>query len=469
MPREKVAAVILAAGASTRLGQPKQCLDWDGRPLIVHAADTAWCAGLTPVVAVLGAHADQIEPALWDRPVQIVHNYRWGEGMSASLNAGLSALPSDVDAVLFMPVDQPLITPQVLRELVHCWQTTSAGIVATADAEGQRGTPALFDREFFPELAMLTGEMGGRALFERHPDRLAIVHVGDAAILSDIDTPDQLLRLREHAQRATQTAAFDRVRGVICDMDGVLWRDKQPLPGLHEFFALIVELRLGYVLATNNSSRTPAMYVEKLAGMGVQTTPEHILTSAMATGDYLAAYAGRGARVYTLGGAGLLEALRSHGFEIVEDAPADYVVVGWDQNLTWKRLATAARLILKGAKFVGTNPDRTFPLEDGVVPGNGAQLAALETATGIAPVIVGKPFPVLYQQALTRMGIGAEAALVIGDRLDTDILGGLRMGMLTALVFSGVVQPADLKTTPIRPDMVFADLSALATAWRERR
>ncbi len=469
MTREKVAAIILAAGASTRLGEPKQCLDWDGRPLIVHAADTAWCAGLAPVVVVLGAHADRIEPVLRDRPVQIVHNYRWHEGMSASLNVGLSALPSDVGAALFMPVDQPLITPQILRELVHSWQTTSAGIVVTASGEGQRGTPALFDREFFPELATLTGEMGGRALFERYPDRLAVVHVGDAAVLSDGDTADQFLRLREHAQRGAQTPVFDRVRGIICDMDGVLWRDKQPLPGLREFFDLIAELELGYVLATNNSSRTPAMYVEKLAGMGVQTTPDHILTSAMATGDYLAGCAEYGARVYALGGAGVLEALWSHGFAVVEDAPADYVVVGWDQNLTWKRLATAARLILQGARFVGTNPDRTFPLENGLVPGNGAQLAALETATGVTPVVVGKPFPILYQQALARMGIGAEAALVIGDRLDTDILGGLQLGMPTALVFSGVVQPADLKATPIRPDGVFADLSALVTAWRGRR
>ncbi|MBN2003860.1 MAG: HAD-IIA family hydrolase [Anaerolineae bacterium] len=467
MKREKVAAIILAAGASTRLGQPKQCLDWDGYPMIVHVADTAWSAGLVPVVVVLGANADQIVPALQGRPVQIIHNYRWREGMSASLNAGLSALPPDVDAALFMPVDQPLITPQILHELVQRWQTTSAGIVATASAEGQRGTPALFDREFFPELATLSGEMGGRALFERHPDRLAVVHVDGAAILSDIDTPDQLNRLREHSQRAAQLPAIAGVRGIICDMDGVLWRDKQPLPGLHEFFNLISELGLGYVLATNNSSRTPAMYVEKLANLGVQTTSDHILTSATATGDYLAGHAERGARVYVLGSAGVREALQAHGFNLTEGPPADYVVVGWDQNLTWKRLATATRLILSGARFIGTNPDRTFPLEEGVAPGNGAQLAALETATGIAPLVVGKPFPILYQQALARMEIGAEEALVIGDRLDTDILGGLRLGMPTALVLSGVTQSADLKTTPIRPDMVFDDLSVLTATWRK--
>jgi 4-nitrophenyl phosphatase len=142
-------------------------------------------------------------------------------------------------------------------------------------------------------------------------------------------------------------------------------------------------------------------------------------------------------------------------------------VVGWDQQLSWRKLATATRLILGGAGFVATNPDRTYPTEEGLVPGNGAQIAALEAATGQAPVMIGKPAPILYEQALARLGTTPETTLVIGDRLDTDILGGIRLGMPSALVLSGVSDAETLRTSPIRPDHVFADLLELVRVWQE--
>jgi 4-nitrophenyl phosphatase len=144
----------------------------------------------------------------------------------------------------------------------------------------------------------------------------------------------------------------------------------------------------------------------------------------------------------------------------------DVVIVGWDRQLTWQKLATATRLIHDGATFVGTNPDRTFPMEQALAPGNGAQTAALEAATDVTPVIAGKPAPLLYQQALARMGTAPAETLVIGDRLDTDILGGIRLGMPTALMLTGIAQRDDLPASPIRPMVVLEHLPALVEAWR---
>lgn len=465
MSSPAVAAVILAAGGSTRFGAPKQLLPWQGRPLIAHVADMAWMAGLSPVVVVVGAEAEQVTPALAGRDVLVLRNYRWHEGMSTSLSLGVAALPSSVEAAVFLPVDQPLVDVRFLRSLVAYWQQRNAGIVIPVGREGQRGTPVLFARRFFAELAQLSGDIGGRALFAQYPDECAMMPVTDSNILTDVDTPAAYEAL---LARQGMSLEWDALKGVICDMDGVLWRGETPLPGLHDFFALLEARRIPYVLATNNASKTPEQYVEKLARMGIVTHTEHVLNSATAAADYLATQATPGAPVYPIGGPGIREALRSHGFTLTEGDHADYVVVGWDRDLTWRKLATATLLIRNGAGFIAANPDRTFPMEDGLVPGNGAQVAALITATDVTPVMAGKPGPLLYERALARMGVAPEATLVIGDRLDTDILGGLRLGMPTALVLSGITQADELPASPIHPDVVFDDLAALVQAWQGR-
>ncbi len=462
MSKSTIAAVILAAGGSSRFGAPKQLLPWQGRPLIAHVADMAWMAGLSPVVVVVGAEAEQVTPALAGREVCVLRNYRWQEGMSTSLSLGVAALPATVEAAIFLPVDQPLVDARFLRSLAMYWREHNAGIVVPVGREERRGTPVLFARRFFPELAQLTGDIGGRALFAQYADELVTMPVADPDILTDVDTPAAY-----EALLARQATSLDwgALKGVICDMDGVLWRGETPLPGLRDFFALLESRHIGYVLATNNASKTPEQYVEKLARMGVTTTTEHVLNSATAAADYLATQAAPGTPVYAIGSAGVREALRSHGFTITDGAPADYVFVGWDRDLTWQKLATATLLIRGGAGFIATNPDRTFPMENGLVPGNGAQVAALITATDVTPVMAGKPGPLLYERALARMGTSPEATLVIGDRLDTDILGGLRLGMPTALVLSGITQADELPASPIHPDVVFDDLAALVRAW----
>ncbi|MGC9400365.1 MAG: HAD-IIA family hydrolase [Anaerolineae bacterium] len=467
MAESRVAAVLLAAGGSTRFGEPKQLLSWEGRPLVVHTADVAWAAGLDPVVAVVGAASGRVAPLLADRPVQVLRNYRWRDGMSTSLHIGLAALPGDVDAALFLPIDQPCIVPRFLQALVDRWRSADADIVVPT-WEGRRGGPVLFGRSLFGELARLDGDVGGRALFDAHRERLVTLSVEDPRWLIDVDTPEDYARLQDQVDRSAPAEVLGAVRALIVDMDGVLWRGDSPLPGLHAFFDLVRARHLRYTLITNNSSRTPEDYVAKLARFGVETKVEHVLNSSLATADYLAARAASGATVFPVGGPGVRAALRSRGFRLVEDgSPVDYVVVGWDVDMNWETMARAALLIRGGAEFIGTNPDRSYPSERGLVPGAGAQLALLETATDVRPVIVGKPEPVLYRQALQRMDATPAETLVIGDRLDTDILGGVRLRMRTALLLSGVQQEADLATSPVHPDLVFEDLRALVTAWSQ--
>ena len=159
MIESKVAAVILAAGGSTRFGEAKQLLEWDGRPLVAHIADLAWSAGLTPVTVVVGAEAERVILALEGRPCQVLRNYRWQEGLSSSLSVGLAALPPSIEAAVFLPVDQPCLTPQFLQALAARWRSGDADIIIPT-YRGQRSGPVLFARSLFPALAQLSGDVG---------------------------------------------------------------------------------------------------------------------------------------------------------------------------------------------------------------------------------------------------------------------------------------------------------------------
>lgn len=459
---KQIAAVILAAGASTRFGQPKQLLDWGGVPLLAHIADVALTAGLAPVVVVLGCQAKTVHAALGTRPVQTVMNWRWEEGLSTSVQVGLAALPPETEAVIFLQCDQPLVTPDLLRALVACFEETGAAIVHPTHA-GQRSTPVLFARRLFPELAAVSGDEGGRSLIARYAKDVATVEIADPDVLADVDTPADYERLRATSNQHP-VPNLQSITHLIVDMDGVLWRGDEPMPGLKTFFAFLHQHHIGFVLATNNSSRLPEQYVAKLARFGVEVPPQCVLTSAQAAAAYLADLAPPGTRVYAIGGKGVRQALERRGF-VLTDEGAAYVVVGWDRHLTWDKLATAALLIHAGAGFIGTNPDVNYPTEQGPVPGNGAQLAALEATTGVAPVVVGKPEPWMYDEALRRMGARPETTAVIGDRLDTDIGGGVRAGLTTVLVLSGISTQADLAASPVKPDLVCADIEELTAVW----
>jgi 4-nitrophenyl phosphatase len=466
MSEPQVAAVLLAAGGSTRFGEPKQLLKWEGRPLVAHVADVAWAAGLRPVVVVVGAEAERVAGALEGRPVQVLRNYRWETGVSTSVSLGLAPLSSAVDAAIFLQVDQPLVSPTLLQELVAKWRSGESDVVVPT-AEGQRGSPVLVARALFDEWATLSGDVGGRALFDRYAHRLAELPVEEPDLLSDVDTPEAFQRLRERVREREPEGLLADAGAVICDMDGVLWRGEAPLPGFQDFFRLLDERDLAYTLVTNNSTRTPEDYVAKLARHGAEVGAGHILTSALAAADYLVEEAEPGALVYAVGAKGLREALLQRGFRLSEGEEADYVVMGWDQELTWEKMARATLLVRGGAAFVGTNPDITFPHEEGIVPGTGAQLKMLEVSSDVEPVVAGKPEPVLYRQAMERMGATAEDTLVVGDRLETDILGGTRLGLPTVMLLSGVQGAEDVRRSPIHPDLVFENLAALVEAWRQ--
>ncbi|NDJ63327.1 MAG: HAD-IIA family hydrolase [Chloroflexi bacterium] len=263
---------------------------------------------------------------------------------------------------------------------------------------------------------------------------------------------------------------FSEISGVIMDMDGVLWRGDQALPGLHEIFAFLRARDLPHTLATNNSSRTPDDYVHKLERMGVPGVKhEQIVSSATATVAYLRDHYTPGTVVHVLGGDGLKALISEAGFTLAtDDLPEDAVQVavsGIDFNLTYATLRRTMKIIRAGADFIGTNGDATIPTPDGFWPGAGSILAALQTATDRSPQMMGKPHAPMFEAALGVMGTDPAYTLMIGDRINTDIAGAADLGMPTVLVLTGVTTRDQLNESRIQPNAVYADLPGLLAAW----
>ncbi len=255
------------------------------------------------------------------------------------------------------------------------------------------------------------------------------------------------------------------IRGLIIDMDGVLWRGDEFLPGFQEFFGLLRHRSVRFVLATNNATKTPQMIQARLERGGVAIQTNEILTSAQAAAAFVRQNFPEVTRVFMVGELGLKQALSLGGFTLLERREGSQaVVVGLDRNLTWSKLTEAANAIMQGAVFVGTNPDPSIPIEHGLGLGAGALLAALEAATGVQPLVVGKPEPHLFRQALERIGTQPPKAMVLGDRLDTDIHGGRAIGLGTGLLLTGVTQQSEVAEAEIRPDWIFQDLLEVCKA-----
>ena len=273
---------------------------------------------------------------------------------------------------------------------------------------------------------------------------------------------------------------INNLGGFIIDMDGVLWHGNKPLSGLTEFFSTLRKVKIPFVLATNNASLTQQQYIKKLADMGVEVNANEILTSSMATAQYLKETLPTSKRrVYVIGESGLIEPLQQQGFEITstyyptdpqantDDVWADVVVSGLDRDLNWNKLATATLNIRAGADFYATNADTTLPTELGEVMGNGGVLAALTAATGVEPIVIGKPEPILYQQAFEILGTDKHNTIAIGDRLNTDILGAVNAGMRSIMVLTGVSSEADLADIDYRPDWIFKDIQEITTLLKQ--
>jgi len=256
------------------------------------------------------------------------------------------------------------------------------------------------------------------------------------------------------------------IRAVMFDMDGVLYRGPRALPGVNQIFAFLSQRGLPFACVTNNAARTSAQVSAALAALGIAVPAERIVTSSVATDTYLRSVAPRGTGVYAIGMAGLHEPLFGDGYFVLDEQGPHFVVVGLDTDLTYAKLRVACLAIRAGATFIGTNPDRTFPADDGIVPGAGALLAALTTATDQQPVIIGKPAAAMFESTLKLLAAEPATTLMVGDRYDTDIAGAANAGLRTAMVLTGISTRAEGEAGHPPPDLIVDDLPALLELWR---
>lgn len=259
---------------------------------------------------------------------------------------------------------------------------------------------------------------------------------------------------------------LDTIAGVISDMDGVVYRGNVVLPAMTDFFAFLRQRNIPFVLATNNSGRHPEEYVARMAKMGVpDMRQDQFVTSGTATADYLKQQYPAGTCVHVIGRDGLRRMIEEAGL-ILADDDVSVVIVGIDFEFNYAKARHATMLIRGGADFVGTNPDVTFPAPDGLVPGAGSLIKMIEVASDKTPIIIGKPEHAMFDVAVQRLGVPRERVLMLGDRLNTDILGANRAGLQSALLFTGVSTPAEAEQSTIKPTYIFEDIPALLAAWQ---
>jgi 4-nitrophenyl phosphatase len=263
-----------------------------------------------------------------------------------------------------------------------------------------------------------------------------------------------------------ELAGLRAVRGVLFDMDGVIYVGARPLPGVQEAIDYLTSTGRAFLFVTNNASLTAEQFVERLAEMDIHVRPEQVLGSAEATASWLAEQVAdhgwpRGP-VIVVGQDGLNVALQKNGFELTTDPnEATYAVAGINFKLTYEELANATLAIRGGAKFIGTNSDATYPSERGPLPGAGSILALLATASGQQPIVIGKPNRGMFDQAMARLKLTADQTLMVGDRYETDISGAIRLGLWTAGVLTGISTRADFERASPPPDLIADDLPDL--------
>lgn len=249
-------------------------------------------------------------------------------------------------------------------------------------------------------------------------------------------------------------------RGYLIDMDGVIYRGGELIPGADAFLRRLQQERVPYLFLTNNSQRTRHDVATKLSRMGIPTEQRHVFTCAMATARHLAQHK-PGGTAYVIGEGGLLNALHENGYAVVDQAP-DFVVVGEGRTVTLEMLETAVQMILDGSKLIATNLDPNCPTKAGTRPGCGATVAYLETATGCTALSIGKPSPIMMRAARKELGLATSQTIMIGDTMETDILGGIQMGYRTILVLSGSTKPGDLDKHAYSPDLVLDSVTELS-------
>jgi NagD protein len=248
-------------------------------------------------------------------------------------------------------------------------------------------------------------------------------------------------------------------KSFLIDMDGVLVLGQTLIPGAREFIERLASQDRKFMVLTNNSRYPPAILQHHLHRTGLDIPTDKIHTSALATAQFLKNQQ-PGGSAYALGEDGLFEALEDIGYKFTDESP-DYVVLGETNDYSYDRITHAIRLIIAGARFIATNPDISGPAEGGIVPANGALAALIERATGIAPYFVGKPNPLMIRTALRRMDEHSENTIMVGDRMDTDILTGTEGGLETVLVLTGMTSREQVARFPYKPTRIVESVADL--------
>lgn len=256
------------------------------------------------------------------------------------------------------------------------------------------------------------------------------------------------------------------VRGVLFDMDGVIYVGTRPLPGVQQALDYLTSTGRSFLFVTNNASKTPEQFVERLAEMDIHVEPDQVLGSAEATASWLAnqvaQHGWKRGPVIVMGQDGLKVALQKSGFELTADPhAATYAVAGINFKLTYDELANVSLAIRNGARYIGTNSDVTYPSERGPLPGAGSILALLTTASGQQPQVIGKPNRGMYEQAMARLKLNPDQTLMVGDRYDTDISGAIPLGLWTAGVLTGISTRTEFEQANPPPHLIAQDLPDL--------
>lgn len=248
-------------------------------------------------------------------------------------------------------------------------------------------------------------------------------------------------------------------KGFISDMDGVIYHGNKILEGVHDFIEWLKNNDKHFLFFTNSSERSPLELSQKLKRLGLDVDPSHFYTSALATADFLASQK-PGCSAYVIGEPGLINALYDKGISM-NDVNPDYVVIGETRNYNYDNIIRAVKMVNNGAKLIGTNPDMTGPSEQGIVPATKALVAPIELSTGCVPYYVGKPNPLMMKSGIKLLGVAPEDAVIVGDRMDTDIVAGIESEIDTVLVLSGVTTLDDLKTFPYRPKYIYENVGEI--------
>ena len=248
-------------------------------------------------------------------------------------------------------------------------------------------------------------------------------------------------------------------KGFICDMDGVIYHGNNLLDGVTAFVDWLVQEKKQFLFLTNNNSKSPKELQQKLERMGIEIGEEHFYTSALATAKFLASQS-PGCSAYVIGEHGLYNALYDAGITI-NDVDPDYVVVGETPDYGYEHITKAMNLVNGGAKLIATNPDLTGPVEDGIVPSCAAFAAPIEVTTGKKAYYIGKPNPLMMRTGLEMLGVHSHDAVMVGDRMDTDMIAGIESGMDTVLVLSGVSTLETVEEFPYRPRLILSGVGEI--------